>query len=545
METMPRLPLHCEVVPDYEGQRKRAFEEGRLEDIPEANKQVAGRCRAWLKRAAEPEKEGWRPKKRYRTAARRWALDLDHMMQVSCDKPLSALRQPRDPSERENPLTWPGASIAMDQGSDGHSSIQALRRELLLNIEYIPDASHAVWNDIKRAVKRCHLWHHELAMMLVWNVVHGPWAEDIRYHQSLECVSEHLNLSSPQECVLFQSLAPKMLSDRAAQTDEFLASESAEESLWWMLKAESPWARKGRKVSMNRFLAALRMGRDEDKHWNMRLYGYTLTCLEMDLLKGKRFQGLLAKLQDGGQEGGPTKREGPEATALRAACQDALVCAVMMLQDPMSQRLQRIIFTSCGPWEAWHAHQNATLRSAEESRKWMFQQVVEGKYLQVCQQTLAMLSDAVRMQFCGVVVGKPAESDLHPLHPFVAEQDDLCEVMGDMVLNLISSRLRRSMWMLRGWPNNTIRFLGDERLSRAGVCQLKTDYECFEKLSNEHYPQAQKILKRSCFNTIPVPLSSLIGGCSAIVSLTPRMRIGSDPPLSTSAHHHSGSLCMI
>eukprot|EP00975_Prorocentrum_lima_P069794 12928412-Prorocentrum_lima.AAC.1 len=69
-------------------------------------------------------------------------------------------------------------------------------------------------------------------MMIAWDVVHRPWVEDIRYHQTATYVQEHLKHSSPAECSLFQALDMRMPQHRSGPGSShfhLLAGESGQD----------------------------------------------------------------------------------------------------------------------------------------------------------------------------------------------------------------------------------------------------------------------------------------------------------------------------
>lgn len=495
-----------EVVPDYDGERDQACAAGQPEVIEKANAELYNRCRAWLKRkSADSDDAAQRPPKRFRVAAKRWAMGVDHMMQVSVGVGLKSLEVPH-PDEGISPFLWRGASIAMDQGSDGHCAMQAFGRFFNLNVDYIPDSSHGLWNDIKRSIKRAQLWPHEITMLIVWNVDHGPWSEEIRLQQAKQVVSEHLRHGSPHECPLFQKLAPAMYKDHESDFDTYLGSEDAAEFLWRALDECSPCRNKGRKVSMNRFLAAVTTGKAQDKNWHFRLYGYILVCLQMGFFTKSKGLSLLDKVSLPNVTDGdaPTRRDGPEAKALRAACANALVCATMLLMEPGAQHVQRCIFTSSENWQQWHTEQNTRLRSAGESLSCFSEQFSDGKFLQTCAATFGSLDDPNRLIFCGISLEKPQVEGMDMNHPAIEQQDELAMHCGRLAQELVSARLRRCLFALRGWPANSIRFLASPQLATHAGRSLRTDCANFQWLKEQDSPHAKRVADRSIFHLGPV-----------------------------------------
>ena len=129
-------------MPDYDGERSEARDLGDQERLQRARDDLKRVVTGWLKRTGDKTDDNLKPQKRYRVSAKRWALDFDHQLQVSCDLDLRTFQQPEKPSDRGPGLHWPLASVAIDQGSDGHCAEQGLMRFMRINLDYWPDLSH-------------------------------------------------------------------------------------------------------------------------------------------------------------------------------------------------------------------------------------------------------------------------------------------------------------------------------------------------------------------------------------------------------------------
>lgn len=156
----------------------------------------------------------------------------------------------------------------------------------------------------------------------------------------------------PASSDLWQALAPRMLRDLGLESS--IGDESMEAELWDMCFQASPWQKKGAKMNASRFMAATSKALEEDRHWHMRLWGYTHICLETDMLTGAEFNRMVvpgSAATDGpgaaGDEDAAKLRQPlPEEQMLRRACQNAMVVAMMMLADTDNQVRQRCIISA-------------------------------------------------------------------------------------------------------------------------------------------------------------------------------------------------------
>lgn len=70
---------------------------------------------------------------------------------------LSVFIQDRPVAQRGLPLTWPKLSLGAGMGSDIVAAVNALQRCFKMNINYSPDLSHGVYNDVWGAGKDANL----------------------------------------------------------------------------------------------------------------------------------------------------------------------------------------------------------------------------------------------------------------------------------------------------------------------------------------------------------------------------------------------------
>ncbi len=137
---------------DYYGQVRMARDEGESpEKVQQLLREERKRKRAWL---SKNPRLSWRPNKRFRASGYKWLCEVNNAIRVSTDQPgLEAFQLADKTRDRGDPKTWPRLSIAGDRGSDGVTALSFLRRHLKLNVDFTPDPSHDVTNDIDLALE--------------------------------------------------------------------------------------------------------------------------------------------------------------------------------------------------------------------------------------------------------------------------------------------------------------------------------------------------------------------------------------------------------
>ena len=147
----------------------------------------------WLKRRGEDKEHlGWKPQKRYRTSAKWWLINLDSQIRTSLPLPGLKAFQRKEGHKDWAPKRWQHwkhLTICADQGSDGLSAVSFLR-SLGVSMTFISDWSHGAQNDFYDTLKDLSLWNFWVMMLVVMNVEHGPWADDVRWNQILDAWTE-------------------------------------------------------------------------------------------------------------------------------------------------------------------------------------------------------------------------------------------------------------------------------------------------------------------------------------------------------------------
>ena len=159
---------------DYYGQVRVARDEGeKPEKVRNMLREERKRKRHGL---SKNPRWSWRPNKRYRFSGYKWLNEVNNAIRVSTDQPgLQAFKLADNILDRGPPETWPRLTIAADRGVDGVTALGFCRRHLKLNVDYTPDPSHDVTNDIDLALERADLKNMVTLGIVERNTPHGPW----------------------------------------------------------------------------------------------------------------------------------------------------------------------------------------------------------------------------------------------------------------------------------------------------------------------------------------------------------------------------------
>lgn len=502
------------VVPDYRGRSAEAKGEGDSVELEKSLADSRKRARAWISQREE-EQQGrgiapWRPRKRHRVASGEVLMDIDNMLQSASLGRISlqTFAIP-EASERTDPTTWPSLSIARDGGSDLCCPVSFLQRHLKLNVDETPDPSHLGWRAVIAALKRSDLWSHMTVMMCVWNTPHGAWCDDTRYRQVLSALNEKALCENPHDDVLFQELLSDMLDDmriRHKAGDPVIVEE-----MWATMLEDGPWRKKGARLTSNRFLGTIEAAVNESRKWSMREYVYTYVCLELDMFKKQKLykarRPQVPQAPQNGSDKAKTKDPTAELKLLKAACENSMVLAAMTLMNKVNRSWTRIVAFACKPCLDWHSEQNRQLRSAQAGLDWLSSQIRGGfwSHMNSIGEVLADSSDlegiGISSTFTGPLAGTKNDAKGEAIL-----QCELASKLGDLVLSLFQCRLRRFLWLLRGWPARTAVMVkgGDSACAERATNDLRTDYNAWQEFKAMNSGIAADMYARSIFELTTV-----------------------------------------
>jgi len=122
-------------------------------------------------------------------------------------------------------------------------------------------------------------------MMVVWNLPHGPYNDDVRFSQISEAWDECRRHFNPKTSVLFQGHAVDMLEDMSGMPGFSADTEGdADAALWAAMVEDPPLRKKGYKCNLNRFFGGTQVAREDLHKWTMRLFQYEYAALECGML---------------------------------------------------------------------------------------------------------------------------------------------------------------------------------------------------------------------------------------------------------------------
>lgn len=458
----------AEVCKDFQGEVATQIEMGTSPAT--ALSECRKRQHAWLQRStAEAPKKGrsdWRPAKRFRVGSYKNMVSLDSQLRTFGLPGLSHYVRDWD-AERWD--SWPVLTVCWDQDSTnlsaGHWLMYA--KKAAVDIQWGPN--HGAWNDVRGAAKEVGYLPFLLGLLLVWNLPHGPWQDDLRSTQVQEALD--LLMKGPDSSVppLVAARASSLLQESGKA--HLFSSPGALEQMWNEFCQANPFSKKGSKTCLNRFMSLTKQGQEELKHWSFRLAAYELVAMESDMLSGAKFQKvILSRSGVGIGEQAASAAEGdiPAATtsrrsdrvdhALRSSCANALVVAVCLLSEPLAWRRLAQFVEITGHISRWHSQASEKCRSLSCCQMWLRHQCMGGCMNNIgCIWSSLMLPASVARQgFWTPHQGRDA-----PSPATTCMGDGLAEEVGAFALSLIRLRLIRTLPLTSGWPNCAGRLLED------------------------------------------------------------------------------------
>lgn len=301
---------------------------------------------------------------------------------------------------------------------------------------------------------------------------HDPWSEDVRYSEIVGNVEAFFASSDgPGSSPLFESLARRMVFN--LQDSGIQSSPDPAQEVYKHMKQFDPFANKGCKVNTNRFMSILRSAEPLVEEWAFRCFACLLACLEQDYIKNSSVPKLRPRPDDPAAKTTSSVRSSSFEAAVSRSCSNQLVLGTLMLAEETNEINHRYILVVMKPLLRWFERQSVDLRSVENSKRWLSEQVRGGSMGSLA-EVAGTLCDEGSVRWVGFKSpalisrsGAPTESNLVD----IAEQDMLAANMAELCLNTIACRLQRCMFMLRGW--GPARPLGWMRLcmSCARICE--------------------------------------------------------------------------
>ena len=455
------------------------------------------RQRAWLKKQMHGKKAVWRPQTRHRIGALRNVQYLDHQLKIA------GIPEGLHYFMHKGDTHWslqPHLSISWDQDSINMSAGHFFWYKAGLNCDITWDYSHGAWNDVKCAAKDVGAMPFLLSMLLVWNLPHGPWGSDMRSSQVYDMLKEWWAKPYPEVRVLFQAYAYDILFDLGREQragDVHIVSE-----LWDEFRNSNPFVKKGCKTNLNRFMSLVMQGKKEAKYWTMRRVVYESCCLENDELKGK-FVDAMIKVANPGvhAEKASTSSKKMDAVdvAVHKSAANTMAVAVHVLSKPHNRRRLHMFLEASIPVQLWHAAQNKNLRSAPATLEWLLNATVGDECMKHMCRLWAGVSLGPALLRQGFWLHQPDGPP--PSEECLVVEDAFANEAGSWCLAMLYRRLCRCLPLLEGWPNSTVRMLGDAATANKEIDRFERDIKNFDFLCAcaDSTPGVETIVQRHLF----------------------------------------------
>ena len=411
-------------------------------------------------------------------------------------------------------LEWPLLHLCSDQGSDIVAAVRFLvgSAETACLLDHTPDINHLAWNSAKAALRESKLWRHCLQMVLHLVARFGPWKSGSRYEQCREMFEKYISSTTSCNCPVFGHFLLRLLGDRDAEHQ--LGSPGVQEEEWQAMIDREVWKVQGTPINLNRWFGLLRELRSEDAKWHSRALVQTLVCDELDLLKGDKVLKTWSKMVGASSatnshpDKEPMRAKSVEERRLDRGAGNLLLTSTLILLDVDNQRRSRLIVEALEPLSHWQAEANLSLRSAGGAFKWSESQC-QGAVLQMCSAIFSIFSNAGtlrHLRFLEVPSLLRAGQSQEERDGVIAEEDDWAADLGNLCMNSVAEILYRMLWLLRGWPGSSIKWLtGQDQQRKIGMQQFVMDHENFQQLRREQArtPSDVKsdLLRRSLWST--------------------------------------------
>lgn len=427
--------------------------------VQAAQTQCRKRQRAWLLKSCEVagssrKRFSWRPAKRFRTGAFKNLTALDHQMKIVG---LPGLTHFCTPQTSQHWASWPLLSLNFDQESVNVCSAHYIQYHLRGHVDIVYDMSHSAWNSVKAAVRASGYMGLMLSMLLVFNIPHGPWADDLRSSQVQQMLQDMCRQPWSKVLPLLEQRAIDVLSE--SRQMHLLTEDNTLESVWALFCHEGPFERKGSKVNLNRFMSTIIEGRAQLPVWTMRRVCYETIALEMDMLGSAKLQKLMVREPAASECGPSAGHEAPAATSsrriggidkeVRKSCDNAVITACYILGMPNSWRRLSIFIECTSLVERWHSAQAKAVRSTSDASLWVVEQV-GGQLMDAMVRLWAPLCLPVFVQRQGF--WSPGSGAPVPNEVTATMEDQLAQESFVLTTNLLRQRLVRTLDMALGWP---------------------------------------------------------------------------------------------
>lgn len=370
------------------------------------------------------------------------------------------------------------------------------------------DLNHGAWDDEKTSIADMKDKPWLLLMLLSINLFSGPWSTDARFQQTCSALFGLERHSYAERVPLFMSMLPDIACEQGLSVSEpDLAS-----TCWDNMMSDGPVRNKSYVVNMNRFFGFTERGEEElfrKPMWFQRAFALQFVALENDWLASSQMARLTVRRRDAPDPDAPSASStsanitSEAERALRAAAGNAYSIAAVMYADDANRWKWRIITVVGRINKEWQGRANHRLRSVSATLEWLVPQM-KGEFMHTMARILGTMSDEGSLESVGFDL--PCGRVACPSYGDAQLEDSWAGYLARYALTLVSRRIRRELWMLRGWPIRCALFLDEDSCDEALAC-FRHDAERFATLRED--PAAgtkslKSIVDRSVFNLVSV-----------------------------------------
>ena len=99
-----------------------------------------------------------------------------------------------------------------------------------ISADFVWDSAHGAWNDVRLLSKDVSWFPWLLGLLLIWNLPHGPWQDDVRSSQVLQMLEDIAGDESTEPPPLLMS----RMHDIARETgrSDIIGDEDAARKIW-------------------------------------------------------------------------------------------------------------------------------------------------------------------------------------------------------------------------------------------------------------------------------------------------------------------------
>eukprot|EP00971_Amphidinium_carterae_P284756 5653298-Amphidinium_carterae.4 len=175
-----------------------------------------------------------------------------------------------------------------------------------------------------------------------------------------------------------------------------------------------------------------------------------------------------------------------------------------MLSEPMHKRMVAIIVEAGLPCERWFRDASHRLRDPSASLQWLVSQL-QGDFFEQLSQTWHQLCSVAVLDRCGFDRRAWRRTMAAPEPQELLQEDELAALLGGAVASMVSHRVSRCLWMLRGWPVGFAGFLGEEHLAQSTLQRFKADLSAYRTIAGKaQSAKLEALMRRSIFKQVSV-----------------------------------------